>query len=349
MKRLIYTIVLGLLATTLQAQEAKKTLSAFNHLDLGVTMGTTGIGLDVSTNIGNYVKLRTGFEAMPRFEQDLHFDIQTFNGDAENGNILVTKFDKLAETMKSLTGYDVDGTVIMVGKPTMWNFKFLVDVFPFRNKHWHFTTGFHWGPSTVATAVNAIEDAPSLFAVGMYNHLYDHAVNVVNGNDEPLIITGYANDYDDEGNPIQIPYGLSLDENVANRLIGYGRMGIHVGNFAHDIVDAEGNVVHKAGDPYYMEPDNCSMASAKVRVNNFKPYLGFGYGGRSLKNNDKFHVSFDAGLMFWGGTPSIYTHEGVDLAKDVKDIGGKVGDYVDLMSGFKVFPVLNARFTYTIF
>ena len=33
----------------------------------------------------------------------------------------------------------------------------------------------------------------------------------------------------------------------------------------------------------------------------------------------------------------------VDLAKDVRDIGGKVGDYVDIMKSFKAYPVINLR------
>ena len=83
--------------------------------------------------------------------------------------------------------------------------------------------------------------------------------------------------------------------------------------------------------------------------NNFKPYLGFGYEGRLMKNNDRYLISFDCGAMFWGGTPSILTHDGTDLAKDVRDIGGKVGTYVDLIKGVKVFPILNVRLTKTIF
>jgi hypothetical protein len=53
--------------------------------------------------------------------------------------------------------------------------------------------------------------------------------------------------------------------------------------------------------------------------------------------------------MFWGGTPRIYTHDGTDLSRDVENIGGKVGTYVDIVKAFKVFPVMNVRFTRTIF
>ncbi len=65
----------------------------------------------------------------------------------------------------------------MVGTPTMNNFKLLVDVHPFRNKNWHVTTGFYWGPSKVAKAENAVYDGTSLVAVSMYNNLYERVKN----------------------------------------------------------------------------------------------------------------------------------------------------------------------------
>jgi hypothetical protein len=122
-----------------------------------------------------------------------------------------------------------------------------------------------------------------------------------------------------------------------------------MGDYKHDIVDAEGNVVHKAGDPYLMEPNEHSMVTARVKVNSFKPYLGFGYEGRLLKNNDRYRIGFDCGALFWGGTPDIITHDGTNLAKDVTGISGKVGDYVDLIKGVKVFPVLNLKITRRLF
>jgi hypothetical protein len=39
----------------------------------------------------------------------------------------------------------------------------------------------------------------------------------------------------------------------------------------------------------------------------------------------------------------------MDLANDVEDINGKVGDYVKLIKGVKAFPVLNLRITRRIF
>ena len=41
--------------------------------------------------------------------------------------------------------------------------------------------------------------------------------------------------------------------------------------------------------------------------------------------------------------------DGINLTKDVENISGKVGDWVDFLGGFKVYPVLQVRFTKTIF
>ena len=325
MKRIIYSIAL-LCATTFSAtaQDTKP----FGNLDLGVTLGTTGIGFDVAMPVHDMVKLRTGFEFMPRFNMDLNFGVESFG---EDGIAKGASIDRMSEVLYDLTGYKVDQNITMKTKPTMWNFKFLVDVYPFKNnKHWHVTAGFHWGPSKIGEAVNAIEDSPSLFAVGMYNHLYDCAYY-----DKPIIIL------DDIGE-------ISFDKNMRKRFINMGQMGIPLGTFTHDMTDANG-IEHKQGETYYMEPNENSMVYADATTNSFKPYVGFGYEGRLIKGNDDYHIGFDAGVMFWGGTPSIITHEGVNLSKDVENIGGKVGDYVKFVKGVKAFPVLNLRITRTIF
>lgn len=329
MKKILFSFALAVVTLTSQAQ------NMFNHLDLGVTLGTTGIGLDAAMPVGDYVKLRTGFEVMPRFNYNMNFGVESFDGTGTS--IDQSTFNRMAEVLYGLTGFKVDQNVTMKGKPTMWNFKFMVDVYPFKNnKHWHFTAGFHWGPSKIAEAVNAQEDSPSLFAVGMYNHIYDVAyADWVLDIPTPLIET-------------ETTGAVYLDPSMEKTILSMGRMGIPIGKYSHDMTDAQGNV-HKQGETYYMQPNENSMVTVDARTNSFKPYLGVGYEGRLIKGNDNYKIGFDAGLMFWGGTPSIITHDGMDLANDVEDINGKVGDYVKLIKGVKVFPVLNLRITRTIF
>lgn len=329
MKKILFSFALAVVTLSSQAQ------NMFNHLDLGVTLGTTGIGLDAAMPVGDYVKLRTGFEVMPRFNYDMNFGVESFDGTGTS--IDQSTFNRMADVLYGLTGFKVDQNVTMKGKPTMWNFKFMVDVYPFKNnKHWHFTAGFHWGPSKIAEAVNAQEDSPSLFAVGMYNHIYDVA---------------YADWVLDIPTPIietETTGAMYMDPNTEKAILSMGRMGIPIGKYSHEMTDAQGNV-HKQGETYYMLPNENSMVTVDARTNSFKPYLGVGYEGRLIKGNDNYKIGFDAGLMFWGGTPSIITHDGMDLANDVEDINGKVGDYVKLIKGVKVFPVLNLRITRRIF
>lgn len=321
---LFFIFVLGSSLTNAQTiKEFCKEHEIFQHLDASVSLGTTGIGFDVSSPIGNFVNLRAGYDFMPHFHYHMNFGVQVGDNPAESDS----KFQRLSGLLEGLTGYQVDNQIDMIGVPTFNNFKLLVDVFPLKdNKQWHVTAGFYIGPSKIAKAYNTTEDMPSLMAVGIYNNMYDR---IKAG--EALFEDTY------------LPY--EMEEKVLN----YGRMGIHVGDYSHDIFDANGQLLHTKGEPYMMEPDGNAMAKASVKVNSFKPYLGIGYGGRLFKNNDNYHIAVDCGLLFWGGTPSIITHDGTDLAKDVENITGKVGDYVDLLKGFKVFPVLNVRFTKSIF
>lgn len=290
-----------------------------NHLDGSITLGTTGVGIDLAMPIGKSVQVRTGFTFFPHYEQTMHFGVQV--GDDTDPTVQDEKFNKLSQILKDMTGFEVDRNVDMEGKPTMKNFKLLVDAFPFHNKHWHITTGFYWGPSTIATAENATYDATSLVAVAIYNNLYDRVINSYE-NDEPYISMGGSDFY--------------ASEELYNKFKNWGRMGVHVGDFAD-------------GTPYRMEPDANNMVSCKIKVNNFRPYLGLGYGGALSKRSNRNWISFDCGAMFWGGTPKIITHDGVNLAKDVKNIDGKVGNYVSLFKAIKAYPVLEVRLTHRIF
>jgi hypothetical protein len=311
----------------LTSQEQPSVVLGSNHhkfldrLDVALSAGTTGVGVDISTPINDYLQVRTGFTIMPKFDYNMNFDVQV--GDVKEskydseGNRVETKFDKLASMMKDLTGLTVDDNVKMVGTPSFYNAKLLLDVYPFRNnKHWYATVGFYYGKSTIAKAINSMSDMSSLLAVCIYNEMYEKALN-----DEPVLSI----------NGIDI-YRPSL--------VDYGKMGVHVGDFVTPNEDG-------TYSPYMMVPDEDSTVSARIKVNSFKPYLGLGYKNNFGKN-DRWTFGIDGGVLFWGGTPKIITHEGVDLAKDVKDISGKVGDYVDFFKTFKVFPVLNFRIAYNI-
>ena len=325
----------------------------FQHLDVSVTAGTTGIGFDVASPVTKWAQLRLGYEFMPRFTKTMGFDM-TINGQParsydEEGNRQETRFDKLKEFLYSFTGYDIDDHVEMIGKPTINNLKMLVDVFPFQNnKHWHITAGFYWGPSQFAEAVNSTEAMVSLVSAGIYNKMYESAKN-----GDPLI------SFDPDQFPTLAGVGIEMPKEVRAKFMQYGDMGFVVGYFSHDIYNPDGSVLKSKSTPYIVEPDEDAMVRATANSNSFKPYLGFGYGGNLLKKRNDWKISFDCGAMFWGGTPNLVVYHGlklsdgtyrdVSLTDDVENINGQVGTYVDLFSAFKVFPVLSLRITKKIF
>ncbi|WP_143058338.1 hypothetical protein [Prevotella sp. khp7] len=367
MKKVMILLAMASLGVTAMAQtESQKKLPVLNdkqseyipvlqywkehdilqHMDVSLTAGTTGLGLELSSPIGEYVQLRAGYDFTPHFTKNMQFDVIVGDEPARrydaNGNRVETRFDRMSEMLYSFSGFDADDHIDMAGKPTMSNFKLLVDVFPFKaNDNWskniHFTAGFYWGASKFAEAVNTTEAMVTLLSIGMYNRMYD---NVMNG--DPVITLPNPQ------NPSE-PYESYLNPHQEKMFRDAGRMGFKLGEFAHDIYDSYGELVHREGDPYVMVPNSKGMVVVKAKSNAFKPYLGFGYGGRLVKNRDDWKVSFDAGVWFWGGSPDLYMHDGINLTKDVRNISGQVGDYVDLAKTFKVYPVLNVKFTKRIF
>ncbi len=329
-----------MVSVSASAQVDSQPWDKFNHLNVGVTLGTTGLGVEASMPINKYLWVRSGLSFMPRVEVPMTFGIQIGDDPAASKN----KFDRMASVLEDLTGTPVSDEVKMTGKAKMWNWHVLFDIYPLQqNLHWRVTAGFFLGPSNVAEAFNQTESMTSLLAVDIYNNTYDklHGKTMRELANVKLIDLGPG--YEDIYTDLDVL--LKMQELFDKA----GRMGIHLGDYSHDITDEDGNVIHKKGDPYVMTPNQEHMVKADMKVNAFKPYIGIGYDGRLVKGNDRLHVGFDAGIMLWGGKPSLYAHDGTDLINDVEGITGKVGDYVDFMSKLSVYPVANVRFTYTIF
>ncbi len=327
-------------SVSMSAQIDKQPWGKFNHLNVGVTLGTTGLGVEAGMPINNYLWVRSGLSFMPRMEVPMTFEIQV----GDDPKTSKAKFNRMSSALESFTGKPVSDNVYMTGKAKMWNWNVLFDIYPFQqNLHWRVTAGFFLGPSNVAEAFNQTESMASLVAVDIYNNVYDKLHGKSKRELAGVKLIDLGPGYED------VYMDLNMLLKMQKMFDTAGRMGLYLGDYSHDITDEDGNVIHKKGDPYVMTPDDDHMVKADVKVNAFKPYIGFGYDGRLVKGNDRLHVGFDAGIMFWGGKPSLYAHDGTDLIKDVENITGKVGDYVDQMSKLVIYPVANVRFTYTIF
>lgn len=314
MKKILFSLLIlcGVNANAF-AQTNSTEIKPFQHLDLGVTLGTTGVGIELGTHINDMFRVRAGFSIVPQIDVKMNFGIEGKRKD-DNGNWVSTKFDSMSDKFQQFTGLEINDNIDMIGNPNFYNGNLLVDFFPIKNKAFHITAGFYYGSSKVGKACNAIEDMASLLGVSMYNNMYNKI---------------------EAGEPLFNDVYLSPD--LEDKFLQSGRLGIHIGDKVEN------------GDPYMMEPDENSTVKANVFVNSFKPYLGVGYGGRISKKNDNIRIAFDCGVMFWGGTPEIITHDGTDLAKDVENIGGKVGDYVSFVKGLKVYPVVNLKISFRLY
>ena len=291
--------------------------------DLSVSFetGTTGIGFGLESRLNQYFGVRTSFTWMPHFEVPLHFRIQV--GDDDNPDYDSqgrSRFERMASELEEITGFKISQQVEMIGEPNMYNFKLLIDVHPFKDKRWYITTGFYAGSSVIGRAQNRPEDMTTLIAAAMYNNIYDKVYEIEN-NDECELNGVFM--------------GLELPPAVNEKILNSGRMGMHVGDFPD-------------GTPYMMEPDQDNMVKAEMKVNSFKPYLGAGYNGLIDKNNDRLKFTADCGILFWGGSPKVYTHDGTEIMDGLQNVIGQVGKYTDIARKFKVFPVLNLSVSYRL-
>ncbi len=342
--RKLLTFLCLLLPLCALAQKAEKKM--FNHLNLGITVGSTGLGAEVATPVGDYVRLRTGFTIVPRFKMESNFGV-----DLNSENINDDKKRRMMDLMKNFTGEEMRDNVDMVLQPTWGNFKFLVDIMPLRNnKHWNLTVGFFAGPARIGKARNDDDATTTLVGVNFYNNFYKKAYT-----GEPMF------KYEDSDGNI---HTADLPGNFTEKLLEAGMMGMPLGHF-------------EDGDRAMMVPDANHRAIAEMEVSKFRPYLGIGYSA-PISANKKFHIAVDAGALFWGSTPHVYvdnvykvrsgydigsfeknnetgewlfvenTPRRIDLTRDVTGINGKVGDWVRIIKKFKCYPMLSLTFSYNI-
>ena len=324
-----------------------------NSLNLGVTAGTTGLGLELDLPVFDRLHVRAGVGYIPRTNLPMTFNLTSYAGENADPSMSEDdRFERLSSLMEQFTGMKVDREVKMHAKGTMVDFRLLVDFYPLRNnKHWHATAGFYWGSSKAGHIENTITEAPSLMGVVMYNNMYDFFTSQ-RYYFEPLY-----------GDAMIDPFvGAEMEE----KFLRYGRVGAHLGNFK------EGAPI-KAGEPYMLTPDENGTVRADMYVHSFKPYVGIGYNA-CISKDGRWNIGFDAGALFWG-KPKILTHETyiynadgsvsygtvtnpdfdgtigryVDVAKDVDGINGKVGTYCDIAKSIHVYPVLNFKISYKLF
>ena len=345
-----------------------------NHLDVGVSVGTLGIGLDVALPVGDYVRVRAGYNYMPRISIHSDFAIETSRGNISDMSSKVGKInDKLAEynidldapgfeeykaLFEKFQGIEFRDHVTMGLRPNIHQFRFMVDVLPFRsNKHWSFTAGFFAGPSGVGDACNLEKETLILESINAYNAIYRSYLenNGITAGDYTVSLHTPGHEMDD-------PF------------YRYGLAGFNLGTFDD-------------GTKAMMVPGDDATVRAEMRTSKFRPYLGFGYTTH-LSKDRKWNMNVDAGLLFLCGAPSVYVdnvykidmdgigvdadgmynadimrynpqtyeyepcaelRQHVDMVRELHDIPGKVGSMVHTISRFKVYPNASVTFSYRLF
>ncbi|MGN0070036.1 MAG: hypothetical protein ACI350_09965 [Prevotella sp.] len=97
-------------------------------------------------------------------------------------------------------------------------------------------------------------------------------------------------------------------------------------------------------DKYFIPADKNGDLTAEIKVNGFRPYLGFGFGTRAVPKS-RLAFRSELGLQFHG-TPKIMSG-GVDVLKATKYDGED--DFSKIVDKLVVYPVIKFRLCGRIF
>ena len=284
------------LSVAAQGQERRNMFSCMaernilNHLDVGINVGTVGVGIDVALPVTDYARIRLGYNYVPRINFHSHFPIETRDGRSLASQLKDIDIEKEIQgagfdihnlpegaqnyvTMFNQIRDDLSDDVTMGLKPNFSHFKFLVDVMPFkRNKHWSFTAGIFVGSSVVGEADNLERETKILQGVNAYNELYIQ----------------YANKgFDGEGT--YLFWGGDMRNDSFFRR---GVAGFPLGYFSD-------------GEKAMMIPGKDATVHAEMEVSKVRPYVGLGYNTH-LSRNKRWKLNVDAGVLILCGTPRVY-------------------------------------------
>ena len=113
----------------INAQSDKETFGLFDHLGLGVSVGTDGIGIDLAAPVTDWAALRAGISFWPAIKYNTDIDVN-------DDNPAIYK------------------NVEIEGKLNVFDFKVLADFYPIKKSSFHLTAGFFAGKSELVSVTN---------------------------------------------------------------------------------------------------------------------------------------------------------------------------------------------------
>ena len=167
-KLLVLFAFMGMSLTPASAQEDDQLI--FNHLGIGISVGTTALSINASTVLTPYFGIRAGLNIWPaiKLRSNMHLGSRIQNW--ETGD-LVKYVEELNEVLSDdqQIPMEMPDMVDLHVKPKLTAGHILIDYYPFpHHSNFHLTTGFHVGTGTVIDIHNRHEG--SLLPVTLWNN-----------------------------------------------------------------------------------------------------------------------------------------------------------------------------------
>lgn len=284
-KLLVLFAFMGMSLTPASAQEDDQLI--FNHLGIGISVGTTALSINASTVLTPYFGIRAGLNIWPaiKLRSNMHLGSRIQNWEAGD---LVKYVEELNEVLSDdqQIPMEMPDMVDLRVKPKLTAGHILIDYYPFpRHSNFHLTTGFHVGTGTVIDIHNRHEG--SLLPVTLWNNAMENpdAQDVVKENGlEPigLLLGDYFLAPDEDGNldaRIRVsgfrPYlGLGFGRAVPRKRIGCQfDLGVQFWGSPRVVVNGETLQPDRVGD----QLDDALSLVSRIKV---FPVLTFRLVGR---------------------------------------------------------------------
>lgn len=308
MKKLLTLCSFALLSLSGSAQTLEP------HLGIGAGVGTTGIVIDASLTINDYLGVRGGIDIMPKFKVNKDINLETedankklsqMTAEINDLNVQLKKYNLQPVDLSQYPNGNLPEKLDLQGKLNNTTGHILFDIHPFKTS-FRFTVGAYFGKDEIISVYNK-EDA-FFTPINQWNN---------------AIITAQNNPTSTLNTMVVKPYNLDM--------IG-GELGDY---FVTPDPAEQGNV------------------KAYAKVNGFRPYLGLGFGRSVPKGNVgcqfdlgvQFWGKPDIFVPTYDKATKTYQYEKID-GDNAGDDAGKV---LKTISKVSVYPVLNFRIVGRIF
>ena len=177
MKKNYLSLIVALIIATVASAQTDPRL--FNHLSVGLNVGTTGIGADIAMPVTRFFDIQAGFSIMPKikYNTEIHTNISQYNTDL-TGTPQVLGLDEIP----------------IQGKLNMVNGKIMINFYPIPISSFHITAGAYFGKGDVVEVYNTTE----------------HQLNVIN--EANTTIDKYNDIASQKGLPTQEKIGVKLGD-----------------------------------------------------------------------------------------------------------------------------------------